>query len=73
MKFKFCDRVKILSGFYEGLEGNIRNFESEKICVKNADDSYSIFHTNIQYLINYSNGNCSNIWVDENELEKLED
>ena len=64
MKLKFMDKVKILSGFYEGLEGNLMEQDSAK------EDFYLV-----EGFLNTSRFMCKelSIWIDKINLEKLED
>lgn len=62
MKFKYYDQVKIIFGFYEGLEGNVIDYNS-------YDNTYYVrgYKYGPHVITEWSS------WILENSLQKVEE
>ena len=58
MKFKYKDKVRVIKGFYEGQEGEVKDW------------GFYCFSTKYQYEIKL---NDCETWVHESDLEKVEE
>ena len=73
MKFKYGDKVRVKSGFYEGCEGFVEDYKLNECFDCQSAKSSKIGETQFEIqIIDKRKQEYKTIQVDENNLEKIE-